>query len=133
MRNFIRKQSRKSQKSRRGGAIPTYYYKVTYEVTCNPNITCSDLFSMSNNGLYEMATGHGDVPIISVNDMTVSENSNNIPNEYVIQFIVEFPGIDDVDDFKESYLNGIKDQSLFKNGSFVPNESSFDIREHYTD
>ena len=129
MRNFIRKQSRKSQKSRRGGTILTYHYKVTYEVTCNPNITCSELFLMSNNGLYEMATGHGDVPIISVNDMSVSQNSNNIPNEYVIQFIVEFPGIDDVDDFKESYLNGIKDQPLFKNGSFVPNESSFDIWE----
>jgi hypothetical protein len=130
MRNFIRKQSRKSQKSRRGGAKLKNYYKVTYEVTCNPNITCSDLFSMANTGLYEMATGHGDVPIISVNDMTVSQNSNNIQNEYIIQFIVEFSEIDYiVEDFQESYLNGIKDQPLFKNGSFVPNESLFDIVE----
>jgi hypothetical protein len=75
------------------------------------HITFFDLFSMSNNGLYEMATGHGDVPIINVNDITVSENSNNnIQNEYIIQFIVEFSQIDNVVDFKESYLNDIKDQ-----------------------
>jgi len=131
MRSLIRKQSRKSHISRLSGGRPlrktNTHYLVSYAVTCNPNISVADLFSMANTGLYEMATGHGDVPITSVNDMTVSQSVTHIENLYIVQFIVEFSDESDSSDFKESYLNAIENKPLFKNGSFVPVKTSFRI------
>ena len=108
----------------------TYHYRVSYQVTCRPDFTVFDLFSMIETGFYKMATGRGDVPIVGIDNMTVSQNETNTPNVYKIQFIVEFPEDDDSSHFIEYYLSLIKDEQLFKNGSFVPIENTFNITPH---
>ena len=85
-----RRQSRRRQMIRRGGRPEIDYklWQVSYEVLCNddrqvPAISASDLFSMVNTGLYEMATGHGDYPILGVENVVVSQLFNQIGRAHV--------------------------------------------------
>jgi hypothetical protein len=120
---------------RRGGRPEIDYklWQVSYEVLCNddrqvPAISASDLFSMANTGLYEMATGHGDYPILGAENLVVSQLFNRESEAYRIQLNVMFEEPmepSDLNGWKAAYLDGIHSQELYENGSFVPTESTF--------
>ena len=130
-----RRQSRRRQAIRRGGRPEINYqiWQVSYEVLCNedsdvPAISASDLFSMVNTGLYEMATGHGDYPISGAENVVVSQLFNHEREAYRIQLDVTFgehTDPSDLNEWKAAYLASIHSQELFENGSFVPVENTF--------
>jgi len=104
--------------------------EVSYEVLCHDShpISASDLFSMVNTGLYQMATGHGDPPILGVENIVISQLFKREREAYKVQLNVEFPeemDSSEINRWKESYLAGIHERELFKNGSFVPTETTF--------
>jgi hypothetical protein len=130
-----RRQSRRRQAIRRGGRPEIEYklWQVSYEVLCNedrdvPVISASDLFSMANTGLYEMATGHGDYPILGAENVVVSQLFNREREAYRIQLDVSFSehmDPSDINEWKAAYLAAIRSEELFANGSFVPIENTF--------
>jgi hypothetical protein len=133
-RQSRRRQSRRHQMKRGGRPelLDNKLWQVSYEVLCNedstqPEISASDLFSMVNTGLYDMATGHGDVAILGAENIVVSQLFNRERDAYRIQLDVSFSDKMDhgLNEWKAAYLAGIKSQELFLNGSFVPVEKSF--------
>jgi len=130
-----RRQSRRRQAIRRGGRPEIEYklWQVSYEVLCNedsdvPAISASDLFSMVNTGLYEMATGHGDYPISGAENVVVSQLFNHEREAYRIQLDVMFGehmDPSDMNEWKAAYFAGIRGEELFANGSFVPIGNTF--------
>ena len=130
-----RRQSRRHQTIRRGGrpGIDGKYWQVCYEVLCNA-ISASDLFNMVNTGLYEMATGHGDPAILGAENIVISKLTNREEEVYKIKLNVSFDneldaiGLDELNEWKVSYLDFIQMQGLFQNNSFVPIESTFNFK-----
>ena len=136
-----RRQSKRRQTIRRGGRPEIEYklWQVSYEVLCNedtdvPAISASDLFSMVNTGLYEMATGHGDPAILGAENIVISKLTNREEEVYKIKLNVSFDneldaiGLDELNEWKVSYLDFIQMQGLFQNNSFVPIESTFNFK-----
>ncbi len=134
-----RRQSRRRQTIRRGGRpdeVDYTLWQVSYEVLCNedsaqPPISASDLFSMANTGLYEMATGNGNYPITGAENVVISQLVNGEREAYRIQLNVMFDQPmeqSDLDEWKAAYLDAIQGEELFTNGSFVPMENTFSFK-----
>jgi hypothetical protein len=123
------RQSRRRQTIRRGGrpGIDNKHWKVRYDVHCQ-DISALNLFNMANTGLFEMATGWGNVAILGVENVVVSHQKDLGEEVFCVQLNVKFEeemGPSDLNEWKEAYLAAIREQELFADGTFVPNEDSF--------